>query len=316
MLGFSFPQPNTPRTPANWAALKLCLLLWGLTNFSPAVIFPFLSVVAETRTSSSVIIGVIFASQPAASFIMSPIVPLVMDRFGRIRTLSLGLIVCAIGCAGFGLTMRVDLWIFFHALEGVGNALVDVPSQGLLMTHSVDLAEDLGLQEGVAGLAYVVGPVFGGLIYAVAGFRNTFLLLAALHLVALAAVPITLHGLPSSSRSPVDSDYGDYGSITSITHEDSPSKASTASQLGTELKDSFEHKESFSEQTTAAKQPRNTFSVMVQEPAVWVAAVANTLAYASLTFYDAALPRMVRNTAYGFCMQLPCFVFAVKELIF
>jgi MFS family permease len=130
-----------PRSPANLAALRLNLLCYSMTNLSPAAIFPFFAIVMAEKTPSKIMVGVIYASQPAMAFLVAPLVPRLTAKFGRIPVTCFGLVVAAAGCAGFGASSSVANWLLFHALEGVGNALIDVPASALLLAHSADIAE-------------------------------------------------------------------------------------------------------------------------------------------------------------------------------
>ncbi len=79
--------------------------------------------------------------------------------------------------------------------QGVATTLVNGPAMALMLAHSADVAEDMGVLESVSGLAYMVGPAAGGALYASLGFASAFYVLALAHLAALAAVPIALRGL-------------------------------------------------------------------------------------------------------------------------
>ena len=111
-----------PRSPANLAALRLNLLCYSMTNLSPAAIFPFFAIVMAEKTPSKIMVGVIYASQPAMAFLVAPLVPRLTAKFGRIPVTCFGLVVAAAGCAGFGASSSVANWLLFHALEGVGIA--------------------------------------------------------------------------------------------------------------------------------------------------------------------------------------------------
>jgi EmrB/QacA subfamily drug resistance transporter len=88
------------------------------------------------------------------------------DRFGRRRTMSVGLAVFALGSAGAALAPGVGWLIASRALQGVGGAIV-LPV-GLTIVASVfppgRRASAIGILEGVTGLAVIAGPVLGGAI--------------------------------------------------------------------------------------------------------------------------------------------------------
>jgi EmrB/QacA subfamily drug resistance transporter len=88
------------------------------------------------------------------------------DRFGRRRTMSIGLAVFALGSSGSALASEAGVLIAFRALQGVGGAIV-LPI-GLTIVTSVfppsRRGTAIGVLEGVTGLAVIAGPVVGGAV--------------------------------------------------------------------------------------------------------------------------------------------------------
>ena len=88
------------------------------------------------------------------------------DRFGRRRTMSIGLAVFALGSAGAALAPGVGLLIASRALQGVGGAIV-LPIGLTIVASAFPLSRRgtaIGILEGVTGLAVIAGPVMGGAI--------------------------------------------------------------------------------------------------------------------------------------------------------
>lgn len=137
----------SPRTSANLAALFLACITCVITNIAAAAMFPFFSIVASKQTSSTLVIGFVFAIMFAATAITSLIVPLLSARFGRLPVLNIGLIGGAVSLTGFGFSSRIGQWLFFRAAQGISMALINGPSTALILAHSVDVAEDMGIVE-------------------------------------------------------------------------------------------------------------------------------------------------------------------------
>ena len=136
-----------PRTSANLAALFLACITCVITNVAAAAIFPFFSIVASKQTNSTVVIGFVFAIMFAATAITSPIVPQLSARFGRLPVLNVGLIGGAISLTGFGFSSRIEQWLFFRAIQGISMAFINGPSTAIVLAHSADVAEDMGIVE-------------------------------------------------------------------------------------------------------------------------------------------------------------------------
>ena len=88
------------------------------------------------------------------------------DRFGRRRTMSIGLAVFAVGSAGAALAPSIGVLVAARCLQGVGGAIV-LPI-GLTIVASTfppsRRGVAIGVLEGVTGLAVIAGPVLGGAI--------------------------------------------------------------------------------------------------------------------------------------------------------
>ena len=88
------------------------------------------------------------------------------DRFGRRRTMSIGLAVFALGSAGAALAPGVGALIASRGLQGVGGAIV-LPIGLTIVASEFPLSRRgtaIGILEGVTGLAVIAGPVVGGAI--------------------------------------------------------------------------------------------------------------------------------------------------------
>ena len=113
------------------------------------------------------------------------------DRFGRRRTMSIGLAVFALGSAGAALAPGVGVLDRARdALQGVGGAIV-LPI-GLTIVASVfppsRRGTAIGILEGVTGLAVIAGPVVGGAISQWLPWQWIFWINVPIALVAIVVV--------------------------------------------------------------------------------------------------------------------------------
>ena len=178
------------RSAANRSVLLASCVLWAMECAVAAGLMAFFPRVALERGASAVSVGAVFAAFPLATALSSPFVPrlsrLLRSRFATVYG---GLILTIGGLVGFSRGTDVRSWLLWRGVQGAACALVDVPLMGLLLSHTADIAEDTGLLESVAGIAYMVSPAVGGALYEALGFKAVFLVLAALHALALVLVP-------------------------------------------------------------------------------------------------------------------------------
>lgn len=269
------------RTPANVAALRLNLTVQVISNLSNAAIFPFFALVAAKKTSSETVVGAIFASNPLAMCITSIATPWLSKRFGRIRVLSCGLVGGMVGLVGFGVVESIWAWFLFRALHGSSSALVDGPAGALLLAHSSDIAEDLGLSEAAAGLTYMIGPAAGGAIFAAFGLRGTFIVLASLYGFAFLLLPFTIRGLPALPAA----------AGVEVDGNEKEEKNTTLDSLEEEdgeglMPDDANNDDDEQGAATTIKP----WAILGAERAVWLGGFVNVFMFASTTFYDIALP--------------------------
>ena len=88
------------------------------------------------------------------------------DRFGRRRTLGVGMLVFGIGAVGAALSANSGTLIVMRGLQGVGAAFV-LPATLSIITNVFPRAERaraIAIWTGVGSLGIVVGPALGGLL--------------------------------------------------------------------------------------------------------------------------------------------------------
>jgi EmrB/QacA subfamily drug resistance transporter len=98
------------------------------------------------------------------------------DRYGRRRIYLIGLAVFAVGSLLGGFTPGIGWLVAARALQGVGGALLVPGSLALIQAafHSDDRARAVGAWSGMSGMAGAAGPLLGGVVVDVAGWRWVF----------------------------------------------------------------------------------------------------------------------------------------------
>ncbi len=109
------------------------------------------------------------------------------DRWGRRRVFVWGTVWFAVASLLCGIAPDITFLVIARILQGVGAALL---TPGSLAIISASLREEdrgaaIGLWSGLGGVAGAIGPLFGGWLVEVAGWRSVFLLNIPLAIVVV-----------------------------------------------------------------------------------------------------------------------------------
>lgn len=129
------------------------------------------------------------------------------DRWGRRRVFVWGTVWFTVGSVLCGLAPDITFLVVARILQGIGAALLTPGSLALISAslHEDDRGAAIGLWSGLGGVAGAIGPLLGGWLVEVAGWRSVFFLN-----VPLAAVVIwaSIRHIPES-RDPHPPDHLD-----------------------------------------------------------------------------------------------------------
>ncbi|OZF50387.1 MFS transporter [Rhodococcus sp. 14-2470-1a] len=119
------------------------------------------------------------------------------DRLGRRTVFVWGTIWFAVASVLCGLAPNIEVLVAARLLQGVGAALLTPGSLALISAsiHPDDRGAAIGLWSGLGGVASAVGPLLGGWLVDVAGWRSVFLLNIPL---AVAVVLVAVKHVPES----------------------------------------------------------------------------------------------------------------------
>lgn len=191
------------RTVARFGLLLtvFCLTLFTSTTLMSAVL-PILPKRLEALEAGPHIQGAVFSAFPLAVLLLSPFIPQLAFRMGKITVLSIGILSegsleILFGymegiCAG---NIPAELWSYvaIRLLQGCGEAAISVPLISLVSERCPSIMGlAIGLQESLAGIGFAVGPVLGGLLYSIGGWHLPYLVLGV---ATLATFPLVLLAL-------------------------------------------------------------------------------------------------------------------------
>jgi len=120
------------------------------------------------------------------------------DRIGRRTVFQVGLSLFTLGSWLCSLAPSLDWLIAFRILQGVGGSMLNPAALGIItntFTGRAERARAIGVWDGVFGLSMALGPVLGGVLVGLAGWRGIFW---ANIPVGLATVSLTALFVPDS----------------------------------------------------------------------------------------------------------------------
>ena len=117
------------------------------------------------------------------------------DRLGRKRVMLAGVAVFTAGSAFGAVATNTDMLIAARAIMGVGAAACEPGTLSIirhLYPDRASRARALGVWAAISGLALAMGPVIGGVLVGLGGWRAVFWFNLGAGLLALAAASVTV----------------------------------------------------------------------------------------------------------------------------
>ncbi|CAH3143054.1 unnamed protein product [Pocillopora meandrina] len=176
-----------------------CFLNFIMDFATEAVFSPFFPQEARDKGVSGTIVGLIFGTYSFVIFIFSPFCGVLIPKYGPRFVLYSGLVLCGGSLVLFGFCdMIVDRDVFIavcfvlRATCAIGGAATETSTVSILLTKFPDnVGMVSGVVETAAGAGNAFGPVIGGFLYTVGGFKLPFFvtggtLIGVIPIIALA----------------------------------------------------------------------------------------------------------------------------------
>jgi DHA1 family tetracycline resistance protein-like MFS transporter len=163
------------------SALGILFAVVFLDNLGFAIVVPYLYFYVLSLGGSAFLYGVILASYSAMSFVFTPIVARLSDRYGRRKILLIGLAVASLAYFLFGSAQAIWLLFLGRMLSGTTAATVPVAQAYVAdVTTPNQRLRYLGLLGAAAGIAFILGPAIGGTMSSFFGYAVPSFLASAL----------------------------------------------------------------------------------------------------------------------------------------
>jgi MFS transporter, DHA1 family, tetracycline resistance protein len=157
-----------------------------LDNLGFAIVVPYLYFYVQALGGDTLLYGILLASYSLMSFIFTPVIARLSDRYGRRKILLAALAVSSFSYFLFGTAQTI--WILFlgRMLSGTTGATVPVAQAYVAdVTTKEQRLKYLGLLGAAAGLAFILGPAIGGTLSTLFNYGLPSFLASALALTNL-----------------------------------------------------------------------------------------------------------------------------------
>jgi multidrug resistance protein len=174
------------QTPVSRAQFATLFSVVFLDNLGYAIVVPYLYFYVQYLGGDTILYGVLLAAYSLTSFVLTPVVARLSDRYGRRKILLAGLAVASFSYFIFGTANM--LWVLFlgRMLSGTTAATVPVAQAYVAdVTTKQQRLRYLGLLGAAAGLAFIFGPALGGTLSTLYGYGVPSFLASALALANL-----------------------------------------------------------------------------------------------------------------------------------
>ena len=151
---------------------------------------PFLPLLAEEKQVSSAEIGLIFGVFPAGSLISSPIVGVLLYKFGRRNTLLATYLMSVVGffASGVSVYMGKEGFVVANILSrfltgAAAGTMFTVENAVIASDYPDKVFKYVGINESCVGVGFLVGPMIGAGLYLALGAAGTFFSFAGFFLL-------------------------------------------------------------------------------------------------------------------------------------
>ncbi|KAL9988699.1 hypothetical protein ACROYT_G003173 [Oculina patagonica] len=180
---------------------SLCLVT-ALSFAALSMIAPFYPHEAEAKGVSTTVVGLVFAIYPLVIFIFAPICGVMIAKYSSNSVLFIGMLSSGTSSILFGFcawisstTEFVVLSFLLRALSAFGGAASETAVMSIVIEEFPDrLGMASGFIETFVGVGLSVGPVIGGGLYTVGGFKLPFFVIGC---SMIAAIPVLFSALSS-----------------------------------------------------------------------------------------------------------------------
>lgn len=196
------PLPRWSRVEYKWKALSVTTVGSAMAAIdSSIVILAFPSILADLHSDLVSMVWVLMGYTLMATVFLT-LFGRLADIFGRVKLYNLGFIVFTVGSVLCAIATTGLELIVFRFVQGAGGAMLMANSMAIL-TEAFPAGERgraIGYNAITWAIGSIAGPVFGGVILAIASWRWIFLVNLPIGIAGTAWGFLTLHELSRPQR--------------------------------------------------------------------------------------------------------------------
>lgn len=191
-----------PVTPG-WHVLAVLSVLMGFASISTDLYLPAMPLISHSLQANERLIELTISGYLIGFSLGQLLWGPISDHYGRRSCVAIGLVLFVIGSAGCALSGSAQAMIGWRIVQAVGACASVSLSRAMVrdLYEGARAAQMLSILITVMAIAPLVGPLAGGQIAAIAGWRAIFWVLVGIGIVTLAALFTIPETLPATRRS-------------------------------------------------------------------------------------------------------------------
>lgn len=193
---------NSGAAGPGWYVLSVLSLLMGFASISTDLYLPAMPMMALSLHAGAGMVELTVTGYLIGFSLGQLLWGPIGDRYGRRPSVGAGLVLFVIGSAGCGLSKSIGMMIGWRMVQAFGACASVALSRAMVrdLYEGSRAAKMLSTLITVMAVAPLIGPLVGGQIAALAGWRAIFWFLVGIGLVTLAALFTIPETLPSEMR--------------------------------------------------------------------------------------------------------------------
>ena len=187
-----------------WHELAVLSMLMGFASISTDLYLPAMPAMGRSLGADGGMIELTISGYLVGFSLGQLLWGPISDRYGRRSSVAFGLVLFLIGSAGCALSGNVLVMIGWRIVQALGACASVALSRAMVrdLYEGSRAAQMLSTLITVMAIAPLVGPLVGGQIVVLAGWRAIFWVLVGVGLVTLAALFTIRETLPAQRRNP------------------------------------------------------------------------------------------------------------------
>lgn len=185
-----------------WHVLAVLSMLMGFASISTDLYLPAMPVMSRSLGAGAGMVELTISGYLVGFSLGQLLWGPVSDRYGRRLSVAVGLVLFVIGSAGCALSASVQAMIAWRIVQALGACASVALSRAMVrdLYEGHRAAQMLSTLITVMAIAPLIGPLVGGQIVALAGWRAIFWVLVGVGLMTLAALFTIPETLPPKRR--------------------------------------------------------------------------------------------------------------------